>query len=301
MVGADYACGWMPRCILLTPNNSHGQWLERIRSAVTEAGFEFVFVQDRSQSPMVGPDKRVILSCDPDFLAPSPDAHVTVIVTDVVSALRQTEVLTGASRHDGVVDASKLILKAIQFPATRRYYDSDEPEKLLEVLPDVWVERPAALALDRPTPIESAAAEAFGIYEVAGMAPGARATLRAPLFEFDERQTVNLDDVNLDTMGGPRWLLRGPGISLPAGEWQFSVTFGLNEDAARHRYALDYGDIEDLQRVEIHTKREGRFKITAVCSWIKSTKADLRIVLCEGSMGGQFRFDTAEVLCLKRF
>jgi len=300
MVGSDYTEGWMPRCILLTPTADHDEWLERIRSAVNKAGFEFIFVQDRSQSPVVGEDNRVILACDPDFLAPGAGAHVTVIVSNVKSALRQTEVLTGANHYDGVVDASKLILKAIEFPATWRYGDDGDPGTFLELLPGVWVERPNPTPLDGPEPIELAAAEAFSIYDFAGVPGGSKSLLLSPLFEFDERQIVDLEDVVLDTMGGPRWLLRGPGIFLPAGEWQFSVIFSVNEDAAKHRYALDYGDVSDLQRVEIHPKRAGRFRVTASCNWSKPARVDVRIVLCEGSMEGQFSFDSAEILCLGR-
>lgn len=296
----DSAYGWMTRCILLTPNAAHDEWLERLRSAVAQAGLELIFVQDQSQQPIAGEDNRVMVACDADFLEPSSDAHVTVILTDVSSALRQTERLTGAKLYDGVVDASKLLLKASTFPATWRYHDASSPGGSLEILPGIWVERPIAPSVDEPDPLELAAAEAFRIYECPGMVAGTRAILRAPLFEFDERQMVDPGDVNLDTLGGPRWLLRGPGISLPAGEWQFSATFSLNDEAAKHRYAFDCGDIDDLQRTEICTKSEGIFRVSVTCSWAKCVKADMRFVLCEGSMGGQFSFDFAEVLCLKR-
>lgn len=295
MNGADYGVGWMPRCILLTPNRQRAAWVEAIGTACREAGFDFVFVQDRSQHPVDGEDRRVIMACDPAFLAPSNDADVTVIVADVSTALGDTEALTGASSYDGVVDTSQLLLNAIEYPCTKRLFVDRDREPEVEVLPGVFAKRPMIGVGEGGDPLAVAASEAFKIYAPGTIDRGARAVLTPALFEYDERQDVDRTKPVLQTMGGPRWLLRGPGLATPAGDWEVSATFSVNEDAAKHRYVFDYGDREDLQRLDFIPKQSGVYRIVAALSLASAARVDLRLILSEGSIEGCFEFLGAEL------
>lgn len=293
---ADYAAGWMPRCILLTPNLNHDRWIEAIRSACQAKGYQFIFVQDRSQHPVEGEDNRVILACDPRFLAPTPQAEVTVIVCDVSTALEQTEILTGAAAYDAVVDASDLLLDASTYPCSRRLVVSNIRLDPLEVLSGVFVTPPLPIDDARPNvPIVSAAVAAFQLYASGTIASGTHAHLMPALFEYDERQSVNNEAPSLQTMGGPRWLMRGPGLAIPAGEWEISAHFSVDEDAAKHRYAFDYGDREELIRLDVAPGRAGKYRLSTIVQLEKAAKFDMRFIICEGSMEGRFDFFGAEL------
>lgn len=298
MEAADYAAGWMPRCILLTPSLSHDQWVDAIRAACDAAGYDFIFVQDRSQRPIEGEDKRVILACDPRFLAPAPQADITVIVSEVETALEQTEVLTGAGAYDGVVDASDLLLRAAAYPCSRRAVVSRANRGPVEVLSGVFVAPPSAQGCRSADPIAVAATTAFQLYAAGTIEQGASARLAPALFEYDERQNVDVDSPRLQTMGGPRWLVRGPGLALPTGKWEVTANFSVDDDAARHRYAFDYGDREELTRLDIAPGRAGKYRLVATVQLENSVRFDLRFIICEGSMEGRFEFFGAELKLL---
>lgn len=298
MEAADYAVGWMPRCILLTPNLNHDRWIEAIRRACEAQGYQFIFVQDCSQHPIQGEDNRVILACDPRFLAPAPQAEVTVIVTDVGTSVPQTAILTGAAAYDAVVDASDLLLRAVDYPCSRRLVISGADSRPVEVLSGVFAAPPPSSNASPADAISAAAATAFQLYAAGAVAQGARARLMPGLFEYDERQSGDRRSPKLQTMGGPRWLLRGPGLALPPGEWELAAIFSVDEDAAKHRYAFDYGDREELTRLEITPIRAGRYRLVTTMSLEQRARFDMRFIIREGSIEGQFEFFGAELRLL---
>lgn len=275
----------MTRCILLTPCLEYDDWLREIARGVADAGLELIVVHSEVSPQMID---AVYLSTNPVYLRPTQDAETTVIVSHVESAVRQTETLTGATKLDAVVDASRLLAEAFDFTAQRRFDDIGLADKIeIELFQSITARVPGKKAFEL-SPIEVAAKEAL-----LELSPDTATANWSPiLFDFDRRRPVRAEaGVHvIDLTGPPRAFQHGPYLTLPAGTWEICVSFSVDADAMRYRFCLRWGTLDKHIAYPISFPRPGLYEATLTYVWEKSAKAELRMEVLEGCMDGQVFF-----------
>lgn len=292
--------GWMQRCILIAPCAEYEAWLAAITAASIEQGFELVVIHGETVAPVEGDDPRVFLSTNKKFLFPTDNAEIAVIYVNTPSAIDATARLTGSDTINiyTVMDASTLLVDALTFPNARLVTDQGlrDAGSTLELLPGLVVKPPPHTPHAPVNDIEQAGIAALAIF-ADGLPPVQAACDWADeLFFFDMRRHELRERLTLiDITGGPRMLANGSHITLPAGEWEVVVDIALNQDAAEHDLVIEWGTLEEGSTLEVAPGRPGLYRVTLSYVWTQTARAELRIRLAEGAMGGEFEFINARV------
>lgn len=118
----------------------------------------------------------------------------------------------------------------------------------------------------------------------------------ADYFRYDARAEEERERVSkIDIVGRSRYLVWGPYDALPPGVWQATVKFSMDEWACRHQFAVEFGQSNDFNRIEFKTGKAGVFEIDIEFAATKIARSEVRIFLCQSSLGGWFEFLGAKV------
>ncbi|TFW11708.1 hypothetical protein EGY25_06395 [Brevundimonas intermedia] len=108
-------------------------------------------------------------------------------------------------------------------------------------------------------------------------------------FRYDMREADARERVQrMDIAGRARALVWGPYDVLTPGLWRATARFSVDRWACRHTYRLEWGATADYSLFEFKPGRAGVFEVSAERLWIEAEKAELRIILTEGALGGVF-------------
>jgi hypothetical protein len=99
----------------------------------------------------------------------------------------------------------------------------------------------------------------------------------------------------IDVTGRPRCLVFGPYRVLSPGLWRAVVRFRLCEDAARARFAVEFGAIPDLTGRDPPPWTPGAHALEIVHGFARPTAAEIRIHLARAAFHGELRFEGASV------
>ena len=289
----EAATGWMEHCVLLTPSNSLDTWLERLRIAAADRGLDMAFQHFGLFPAAGGEDRRLFVSTNFDILRPRDPNRMPAIVTNVETAFQQTAILLGAVGRDALVDASRLLIDATARNSGPLITDDSLARSGSRVALPAGIE----IEAPRPTPhlaasaLEAAAIEALSIFAHGSPAAGATCEWRPEVFLYDSRREDERTAVGrLDITGGPCSLVHGPDLFLSAGEWEATARFSVDEDAARHRLAFEWGPTDDLITFFAAPDRPGVYSITLKHRWMSPVPIEFRVRLLEGCMQGTFEF-----------
>ncbi|KAK0351682.1 hypothetical protein LTR94_023988 [Friedmanniomyces endolithicus] len=294
--------GWMRRAILITPSAAYADWLTVISSALASAGYDLVVTHDHSHEPLSGDDSRVFLTTNKAFLSPALDSKVTVIATDPRSAAFQTGLLTGARGRDAVIDASKLLIEALEYSALNTITGGAESisGKRVQLFNEIECVAPLQERYSPGSPVLAASAEAFEPFEM-GLPDQCSISWSHELFLYDPRREKERSRIQaLEMTGGPRSLVHGPDMVLPKGEWSISAQFTVDDEAARYGLRFEWGQGESADCFDAIPRRAGRYQIDMQAVVDSGAPVELRVKLTEGSMGGQFEFIGAVLNWLDR-
>jgi len=115
-------------------------------------------------------------------------------------------------------------------------------------------------------------------------------------FRYDMREAELRERVNkMDVAGRVRHLVWGPYEVLPAGRWRATARLMFDRWSCRHRYYFEFGPVKDFVRHEFTPGREGVYEFVAEHAWMERAKTEIRIVMTESSLGGEFEFQGASV------
>lgn len=115
-------------------------------------------------------------------------------------------------------------------------------------------------------------------------------------FRYDMRESELREAVNkMDVAGRARHLVWGPYEVLPAGCWRATARLIFDRWSCRHKYYLEFGAVADFVRHEFCPGRDGVFEFVTDHTWSESSRAELRIVMIESSLGGRFDFMGAQI------
>lgn len=116
------------------------------------------------------------------------------------------------------------------------------------------------------------------------------------MFRYDMREAEARERIQkMDIGGRARALFWGPYEPLPSGLWTATARFAVDRWACRHTYRLEWGATADYAMFEFKPGKAGVFEVSAERAWSVEEKAELRIILTEGTLGGVFEFLGAEV------
>lgn len=108
-------------------------------------------------------------------------------------------------------------------------------------------------------------------------------------FRYDMREADARERVQrMDIAGRARALFWGPYEVLTPGLWRATARFSVDRWACRHAYRLEWGATADYSLFEFTPRKAGVFEVSAERLWREAEKAELRIILTEGSLGGVF-------------
>lgn len=115
-------------------------------------------------------------------------------------------------------------------------------------------------------------------------------------FRYDDRGSARRERISkMDIVGRARCLVWGPYASLAPGLWVATARFSMDEWACRHQFAIEFGMKSDYSRNEFRAGKPGIFEFDIEFEVIQAAKMELRLILNQSSLGGEFEFLGAKV------
>lgn len=110
-------------------------------------------------------------------------------------------------------------------------------------------------------------------------------------FRYDDRGIVQRERISkMDIVGRARCLVWGPYEELPLGRWMATARFSMDEWASRHQFAIEFGHKTNYSRHEFRAGKPGIFEFDIEFDAKDKGNAELRLILNQSSLGGQFEF-----------
>jgi len=271
-------------------------------SAAAAAGAGFILVRHiDAKVDIAEPSRTILFSQDPSSLDLIAVEKFAVVATGV-SAVGALEANSNADRFGATFEVSRFLAVAasLQPDQTTTFNDSDVDRGSREFLAfgDMPIAVPdgvVAKARVKISRYHSDVASALQIYREGAVSVGQSASWASTIFSYDNRSKVEPPSPCVDLTGIPRLLVSGPYIHLPAGEWRAVATFSVDSRAARHRYRFEWGGLEAFTSFETSPRQPGLYTIDMRHEWQRVAFAELRVVLLEGSLGGDLTFLGVEV------
>lgn len=286
--------------LVLAPSPAGEAWKAAIEQALAKAGLKAVFLSPGERPDDLRAVATVFVTSDAAQAMAARPRYVTAIIPDLAGMAGATAAEYKVSPYKGMQTAFSLLARISGLPSGQRIFgpaEIREKPRFLKVLPDVWVAPPeASSATQALSPLEAAASGALSIFDAGRPAVGASGLWARQLFLYDNRAAAEAVDVgHLDTTGRPRILVYGPYAALPAGLWRATLRFGVDGPAARHQFRIDWGGQTEFTSATVLPGRSGVFEIALEYLWAGPQPAELRVLLMEGSIDGEFRFLQAEI------
>ena len=99
----------------------------------------------------------------------------------------------------------------------------------------------------------------------------------------------------IDVTGGPRFLVFGPYLMLPAGVWRAVMSFELSPDAARRPMAVQFGSEPHYTTAEVEIGVPGPHTVEVVHPFAEPGEAQIRLWLKRAAFHGELRLIGAHV------
>jgi len=112
--------------------------------------------------------------------------------------------------------------------------------------------------------------------------------------EADQREQIQC----MDIAGRARALFWGPYEELPPGLWRATARFTVDHWSCRHTFRLEWGATADFVTFEFRPGKAGIYEVSAERVWKETEKAELRIILTSGALGGMFELLSVDAVCL---
>jgi len=283
------------RCVVIIPSAESERWITEIRSAASANGLHAVVVDGQSSALPDPADHAIIITHDPMLVCGLANCHFAVIAVDLETSPAEVSRTFHIAAPEATRVASALLANTWVLPKETFWVsDSTRPEHgELILFPGFKIRAPEPRVLsghaEAPLPIN----EAFSIFADGPPAVGAQARWSQELFSYDHRRIAERTHIyDMDITGPARALLFGPYVSLPPGAWRASVRFTVDEDAATHRYRFEWGTPRENGYVSVLCRpgTSGIFELALDYDWTEVAPAEFRIILTQGSLGGEFSF-----------
>lgn len=280
--------------LVLTPSVDYRGWVKAIQAAADDAGWRVISEQE--DGPADGGPQRLVITDDAQRALAARPRGIVAIVAEPGSAPEAVTEMYEIPVAEQKWHASMLLARALSLAPDHRVVTAVElatrPARI--VLFDVLTVAPPESRAEFPK--DAAAAAAFKLYwDVPG-------NLRDPvewaesLFTYCPKAAGNLPATGvLDITGRPRMLVHGPYLAMPKGRWRGSMRFGVDKDAARHEYRLDWGIRTATVSEHAVPGQPGLYELTLEFDWTEVDVAEIRVILMEGAFSGAMVFQSMTV------
>lgn len=280
------------RWIIVPPFRHDDAWRTAVTTAVAEAGLHLYDLDAAPQGAPLHDHKAVILTAD---------AHQAIAAGVAAEALAGLIAgpgmrLNGDEAPDAlpahIVALTELMARTDLLPADRLFRSADFASGPVEVLPGLKLHRPTLTpAKASLSPRLHAVTEAVALLDPATP----RATWSPDLFNYDSRTVPGGATGQLDLTGRPRFMISGPYITMPPGQWRATYRLTFDAKGSRPRFRIDWGGQADYVSEEFVPGRAGVFEIVQDYVWTERAVCELRVVVMEGVFDGRMTFSGAQI------
>ena len=273
----------------MPPFRDDAAWRAAAAEAASKAGFQVYDAESMADGIPIHDRKAVIIAADAAIALASgaPVENIRLIIAGQGPASPQTLSEPGPQ----VAPITNLMARAALAAPHRIFRFSDFVGGPLNVFDDIPMHAPTP-APDLPmTDYLAALTDAVQLLDPA--TPAAR--WRPALFNYDSRRAPDGAVGELDLTGRPRFMITGPYITLPAGNWRAVYRLTFDEPGSRARFRLDWGSQTEYLSKEFTPGCAGIFEIIQDYVWNEAAPAELRVIALEGIFDGRMTFHGADV------
>ncbi|CAL1693015.1 hypothetical protein MMB232_03198 [Brevundimonas subvibrioides] len=281
--------------VIVVPSATYHPWNAEVASAAKDAGYDVFAYGGEAELPASSLPK-VAVTHDPALVSSLAREWTVVLLGDVTTAPAQCAALFGATPQGGLQIASRILANMALLPADTVYLRDDAPGTTVRIGPDIEVITPTTREHWPHSPVEQEIQEALTLYQ-GWPDVEATSTRWAPaLFQYDDRhEPASERPFAVEMTGRARALIYGPYIGLRPGRWSITVRFFLNDDAADHRLNFEWGQAGSYSGFVQMPGRGGEFAVTLTHDWMQPGWGEFRIVVQQGSLGGEVEMIDAQV------
>lgn len=282
--------------VIVAPSATYHPWNAAVAAGAAAAGYEPIPYGGELEIPASN-RKQIIVTHDP-FLVTRIERDWTVaIFGDITTSAAQCSALFGADRRGGLQIASLILANAALLPDDTIYISDDALGTTVKIGPDIDVVVPKTREEWAPAPAEQAYQEALALYRGWPQTPQSSARWAQDVFHFDDRHPSGPgQDHVIELAGRARALVYGPYIALRPGRWSITARFIVDQDAAVHRLRFEWGHMGSFASFTQSPGRAGEFALTITHDWQEPAAAEFKIIVAQGSLGGELEFIGAEIV-----
>jgi len=282
--------------VVVAPSATYHPWNAAVMAGIRSAGYEPISYGGEHNLP--APDKKqVIVTHDPVLVTRINRDWTVAILGDITTSAAQCAALFGVDRRGGLQIASLILANASLLPENTTYIFEDVLGPTVRIGPDIDVVVPTTREEWDPAPAEQAYQEALALYRDWPQAPQSSARWAPDIFRFDDRHpSIPGRNHVIELAGRARALVYGPYIALRPGRWSITARFIVNEDAAAHRLRFEWGYLGSFASFTQSPGRAGEFALTIAHDWREPAAAEFKIIVSQGSLGGELEFLEAEIV-----
>ena len=275
--------------LILTPSVDQIGWRDAAHSAAREAGW--LVISEHQDGVFDDGLARLIVTDDAQRAVAAGASRIAAIVAEPESAPAAVAEAHGLVAPESNWHASALLARALSLAPEHRVVTAAElaakPREI--VLFDALKLTPPISRAEFSK--EPALAAAFKIYREVAASEHDAIQWSEALFDYCPKGSLNAPIPGmLDITGRPRMLVHGPYLSMPTGLWRACIRFGVDQDAAKHQYRLDWGTRTATVSEYVTPTSPGIYELMLDFDWTEVDVAEVRLILMEGSFTGALLF-----------
>ncbi|MGI4817607.1 MAG: hypothetical protein ACRYFE_03730 [Janthinobacterium lividum] len=99
----------------------------------------------------------------------------------------------------------------------------------------------------------------------------------------------------IDLSGRRRILIWGPYVALPKGRWRVRTKLSFDRRATSYNFAVEFGSAAKFERLDFRPEKAGLYEVELEFGFDGKKRAELRVIIDQGVVGGQLGFYGADV------
>lgn len=281
--------------VIVTPSATYHPWNASLVAGIKAAGYEPISYGGELELPF-SECPQVIVTHDPLLVKQVRRDWTVAILGDIATSAAQCSSLFGTTPEGGLQIASLILANMALLPENTIYLSNDLTGSVVRIAADIDVVVPTTREEWAPTTSEEAFQEALSLYRGWPDAPRSSARWEPGVFRFDERhKSPDRPDCVVELAGRARALVYGPYIGLRPGRWSVTAKFIVDKDAAAHRFRFEWGHAGSSASFTQSPGRAGEFAVTLAHDWHEPALAEFKIIVAQGSLGGELEFLGADL------
>lgn len=263
------------------PSRASQVWIDAIRSACEDAGWDFHFQEWGQANPALAPGRGSVVMAWWNIAPESPPLE-WIVQSASPPEVEAALLASGMSPHDARHEAAlRLVAAGEVLRAGGRLVQAS----------DAWIEIPGLGRIERERiDGEFLPHDALHPLSICSVQPELRpSSVRwAPdLFVYHDAALSSPGVIPL--LGRRRLLLNGPNIALPVGSWTMEAEFSVRPEPVADLF-IEWGHGHETAKAQEVLRRPGRYRLEMTHEWAAVAPADFRISLMMPALDGLLEF-----------